>query len=153
MGTWMAWMVCLAQGIPRIYFLPSISPSLQTFGLTGIRPLGPVGSQMAIANPLCSVAGKVCLHFLSSCSLWAVLELSAASSVYLCAFIFACGSCYHPFCPCFIYSFSFAIILASCGLVPSCSGSFSDTLDVAGKNDAVKCQIKSRWNCMHVCNS
>lgn len=26
----------------------------------------------------------------------------------------------------------------------------SDTLGVAGENDAVKCQIKSRWNCMHV---
>ena len=26
----------------------------------------------------------------------------------------------------------------------------SDTLGVAGKNDAVKCQITSRWNCMHV---
>ena len=26
----------------------------------------------------------------------------------------------------------------------------SDTLGVAGKNDAVKCQIKSRWICMHV---
>ena len=26
----------------------------------------------------------------------------------------------------------------------------SDTLGVAGKNDAVKCQIKNRWICMHV---
>ena len=44
-----------------------------------------------------------CLYLLSGRSPRAVLELSAPPCVYLGAFIFACGSCYHSFCPCFIF--------------------------------------------------
>lgn len=66
---------------------------------------------------------KSCLYLLSGRSR-AVLELSAAPCVYLCAFIFACGSCYHSFCPCFIFKNFFAVILSLGGPAPSSSGSF-----------------------------
>lgn len=116
------WLVWHREPQRFAFCLESPLPS-SLLGRHGIPALGPVVSQEAVANWLCPVAREGCLHF-SCWSPRAVFERSAASSVYLCAFIFACGSCYHAFCPYFVEQFFFAITLAFGGLAPSSSGSF-----------------------------
>lgn len=77
----MAW---LAQGTPRTYFLPSISPSLQTFRLTWNLPLGPSSVTGDLANCLCPWPRMPSCTFSGAALRF---ELGAVSSVYFCAFI------------------------------------------------------------------
>lgn len=136
-------MVCLAQGTLRTYLPPSISQSLH----------------MEFAPGPCSITGALLtafarghkdrLHFLSCCSLEPPL-----SSVLCPLFICVRLSCMWLLLPPFsvlisVLRFSLLSFWPLGSLLPTALD-LSGTLGVAGENDAVKCQVKSRWNCMHV---
>lgn len=101
----------------------------------------------ATANWLCLWPARAA--HLSSAVLLNLFELSAWSSVYLCAFILHVA-------PATTLSVLISFLKVSLlsfwpfGALLPAALDLSGTLGVAGKNDAVKCQTKSRWNCMHV---
>lgn len=116
----MAW---LAQGTPGTYFLPSISPSLQTFRLTWNLPLGPISVTGGLANCLCPWHQMPSCTFPEASLLSHVWARCCVLCLFLCIYL-ACGSCTTLFCPHFISKIFFAIVLAFWGLAPSNSGSF-----------------------------
>lgn len=149
MGAWVAWMVCLIQEPQGLTSGPAF---LLLSRLRVDMELTP-WTQLYHRRPL-----------LTGCTLWpekSVCTSSAAallepcwSSVLLPVFI-----CVHlslHVAPATTLSVLVSFLKISLlsfwplGALLLVALDLSDILGVAGKNDAVKCQIKSRWNCMHV---
>lgn len=141
-------MVCLAQGTARLTFCPAFPwPPSILLGWHGICPLGPVVSQEAAANWLFLWPLKT-LHFLSYCSPEPCLS-PVPWPLFICAHLSCMWLLLPPFSVLYFILKIFCALLWPFGALLS-TLDLSGTLGVAGQNDAVKCQIKSRWNCMHV---